>query len=397
MLRAIRARWWLVPLVAVVGLVVGLIVSETDDDREARAIVAFAPLSQNSAVVAVGIDSPAQPAPEQLRSDSILEGLNAGDPADLRERLSVDALGDGRQVELRAQADSGAKAVDLVNSWAKFIAADRNAVVRSKLDAAEQRASDGLEAAPPNSVRSVSFRDLLNRLRNLQDTVGGDTRVVAEAAGSVKANDTPVGAIAALGALAGLLLAVLWGAVDGRLRSPATLRAAFGLPVLATVGSRADDRQAGVALRTKLDAVTGDTENRDFPYRLLVVDANRGGDAQGLARVIADEYEAGEIDIVNTASGGHAALAAVPTADGIVVSARLDETSHADAEALHQWWDGLEANVLGVVAVRGGFASRRMTTRGVRRRDPAELTVLRDADKEAAEAEEPRSSGLWTG
>ena len=241
LLEGVRPRLWLLVLGPLLGRAVVAASSLLSGERDYRAQVEleFASGPLPPALESLGVRRPPAPDPRELLSDQVLSAFQtnirkeaAPDP---RGQLSVTRSGP-TGATLVATGDLGPATRELANDWAQAIVRVRLTQQDTRVRGVRQALDRQIAAAavdPAGPARRDRLVDSRDRLDTAQRALPPDARVARGA--SVSAREGPggnyfLGALAGLGAA--LLLAVIWSALDRRLRTPQTLAAAFGLPLL---------------------------------------------------------------------------------------------------------------------------------------------------------------------
>lgn len=239
-LAAVRARWWLVPLVPL--LVMAVVAAHSllaNSAYEAEVGLAFEPPAGGAALRSLGLEGLPPPSPAQILSDSVLRTYRARSPAgaaDPRSQLRVRPTGE-RQATLIAETDSSRGASALADEWRRALVAtldDRqNALMDQARAALERRlAASGPDEQPPPPARAALQQELA-RLDAARRALRPNTEITRRTRVTAQSADRSAYLWAGGGGLlAGLALAVLAGMLDRRIRSAERLAAAFGLPLL---------------------------------------------------------------------------------------------------------------------------------------------------------------------
>jgi hypothetical protein len=318
-LRLVVACALLLPLISVAVAVLA------PSDYEATSRLAINPATSSPTLVNLGITGIAPPTGGELKSDTILRAIQEqliprrqtgrrggrrgrrrappGPPpvslSELRDRLVIEeavggAPGEGaRTVTLVAKGTTQREAVGLANTWAGAVVNARNQALARALQKARRRLR-ALERQT-RAAGSATQADRLERQITRIDTAGAsiepDIQVVESAQGTSGPTRflNPVAALL-LGILLGVGLALVLALLDRKLRTAATIRAAFGLPVLghlldgANAGSEpgARIRSANNLLSRLAIANAGKA-----PSNLLIASGDPGTDAGRAARALA--------------------------------------------------------------------------------------------------------------
>ena len=250
-LRAIRQRWPIVLLVALVVAGTALVLSLLEEERyEARATL----LLRDEQRDLFGEDAQAGDAERQFNTDVDLIRLSSVAETVAR-RLELDVTSDqllqdvttetnasSDVVELVASADDPRDAALIANVYAQAYVDYRRSTARESLADAAELAAARLEALAPDERDSREGELLATRQRELEIAAAletGGVRVVRRATvPSSPASPRPllsaaVGGI--LGLLLGALLAVALAFADRRLRDEQSVEETFGLPVIAEI------------------------------------------------------------------------------------------------------------------------------------------------------------------
>lgn len=327
-LAALRARWWLVVLTAIVAAGGWLAWDGLkSDEHTARVLMAFPRTVDANALVAIGVTAPPPPSGAELRSDVVLRRLQRrGRPSlnYLRDHLQVVQHGDELSAELRARAPSRGVAMSLASRWATAFVLVRNADIGGQLTIARDALRRDLASArKAGNARAVAdARDRLVRLLLARRTIQPDAEVVAAAepitTGRSKA--VTVALFVAFGLLLGAALALFAAWWDRRLRTPAALAAALGAPLVGILprDSVGAFRRAVDGLRLNLELLAGG----EPPASVLVASADAQTSAEQVQESLAAALSRAGSGVVLAAwtSNGRDATAASPPQEGFVLS-----------------------------------------------------------------------------
>jgi capsular polysaccharide biosynthesis protein len=218
---------------------------------------------------------------------------------ELRSRLVVsEDVGGGetagtRSVALIARGTTAREASGLANVWASAIVANRNAHLANALQKAKSRLKT--LAARTRAAGSPSQADRIDRqvtrIETAAASIDPDTQVIQAATLTSRPARflNPLLALV-LGLPLGIALALLLALVDRRLRTAATIRAAFGMPLLghlidATGGGDSDPTQrirSATNLMSRLTIMNGGKT----PSTLLLAPGDPETDSSRAARAL---------------------------------------------------------------------------------------------------------------
>ena len=327
-LVALRDRWWLVVLTAIVAAGGWLAWDgHKGDEHTARVLMAFPRTLDGSAFVAIGVVAPPPPTGAELRSDIVLRRLQRRRSPSLdylRDHLQVVQHGDELSAELHARAPSQTAALSLASRWATNFILARNAVIGAQLTTARDSLRRDLSTArKARDARGVAdARDRLRRLALASRTVQPDAQVVAAAAPISTGRSKAVTAalFVASGVLLGAALALLAAWWDRRLRTPAALAAAVSAPLVGVLPR--DDvtafRRAADELLLNLELLAGG----DPPSSVLLAGADDQTSAEQVQEILAAALSRAGSSVVLAAwtSNGGDTDGTVPLQESFVLS-----------------------------------------------------------------------------
>lgn len=267
-IAGVLARWWIVAIVAIAGGLIGFVKSAPDSHHRVGMIATVTPLSGNSAVVQLGVTTPPGPSTSQFFGDQIVDDLASRihvSPATARDRLDASQLPQPTgtvQIQLDATGASTAEATSTLRAWFAAIQAHRRQRIQTYLDTAERGLLRGRARAIAvgDHARANQSTVLLARLEALRGSYGADVRAlrwenVDASVPSTRRSSTAKGLLAGL--VAGVLIALAVALLDGRLRTPAALEYAFGIPTLADLRRRRKGRDEVLSLDDRLNMLAG--------------------------------------------------------------------------------------------------------------------------------------------
>lgn len=269
---AARRRWKLVLAIVLAFLVAAVArhVGETTT-YEATASVAFGTQSLSDAALNVNLSSTD---PEREAATNVLVAqseevaaraaaqLGTGEPpADLLDRISVEAAENANVLYITAADDDPDSAVRVANAFAEqYIAFERQTQIDG-IETATANLREQLDALPADSPRRAALEQSLQRLTELEAVASGDARLIGAAA---SASPTGLGlapllvVAAMLGlAVAGLAVFVL-ESLDRRVRSIEEFEREYRLPALTAVPQSSFDHRG-----------SGERDEELEPYRIL--------------------------------------------------------------------------------------------------------------------------------
>jgi Mrp family chromosome partitioning ATPase len=262
-LRAIRRRWRLVVLLALITTGVALALSATADEQyEATAEILLREQEPiNSILDPGGSSAPADP---ERALNTQVELVETGAIAHaarrllgversagtLLEQLEVEVSSTSNFLILTATAEEPRLAADIANAFAETYVAFRLESARQRYRDAGRLAESQLQALSEEELASPEGRALQARLRDLEITAAlqtGEAQLVRRAS----VPEEPASPRPLLNGALGLFLGLLLGAgaaigrelFDRRLKEEESIEAFFGLPVIATIPRAA--RRAG--------------------------------------------------------------------------------------------------------------------------------------------------------
>ena len=245
LLEGVRARLWLVVLGPVVGLAVvaGASLVSSGAGYRAQAELQFDPSPPPAALTSLGFRGAPAPGAREVLSDTVFDAYRTqilkAEAADPRAELSVASPGpDGATIVAEGEVAEDTR--KLANDWARAVVAARATQQSGRIQAVRQaldRQIAAAEADPLGAERRAQLVDSRSRLEVAQRALGPDARVGRVAGTAVRdGSDDPYLLGALIGLVAGLALALAAALLDRRLRTPQTLAAAFGLPLLGRLG-----------------------------------------------------------------------------------------------------------------------------------------------------------------
>lgn len=254
MLAALRRRWWVAALVAILAF--GAAFALTDRDTRYSA---DAGLARNLAPP-VGVVARAEvrlgPAPtiEAAIGDEVLERLSRRlgserSPAAWRRRLSAETPLVAGVVLLTAVEADEERAIDTVNAWAGEVVALRRREVGREVRAAIRRLQRRERNARAGGLERLARRLRATRrsLERRGPALPADVNV-AQATGASRIG-TPVWLLALGAVLSGLVGAAALTLAERRLLTADLASAALGLPVLAVRDRGSSDADVAATLR----------------------------------------------------------------------------------------------------------------------------------------------------
>ena len=294
--RALRHRWWLVALCAIVaGALAAYWCHQNPRDFEAQSTVLVDPVPDDDQTF-TGIpvlhqagspDRAVRTAAGLLDTDRAarLSAARLGPDwtaARVREQTSVTQRDGSNLVEVAGRDEDAPQAARLASTYATTALAVRRVTLRIQLNAAIAGLEERLRSLPAGDRRGEpgsELRDRIDRLTVARE-VGDPTLTLVETANvPTDRVGTPAWVIVAIAALAGLLagiaLALLLAGTDARVRDEEELRDAYPLPVLARIPR--SGRKGALDVR---------------PYRSLV--AELSGSTQTTRAVLLTAASAGE-------------------------------------------------------------------------------------------------------
>jgi non-specific protein-tyrosine kinase len=263
-LRALRRRWWLIPIITALVTAAALLLSLTSTkqyDATAKLL-----LNQNEAIntlIDPNASSGTQDPERQLNTDVELIKLDAVAARvrqRLRLRMSTDQLlkevstevgSTSNVVGLTVRDTSPRRAARIANAFAREYVAFQQQSARASLQQAATLAQTQLNSLSPTDRDSPQGRQLQQRLRELQIAAAlqtGGVEIVRRATVPTGPSRPRPALSAALGLLLGLLLGVAAALIlefaDRRLKDERAVEDLYGLPMLASI-PRAPRRAAG--------------------------------------------------------------------------------------------------------------------------------------------------------
>lgn len=346
----VRARGFLVVLVAVVGIVGGLIYGHSKTtDSSSIARLQLQPLSENSTVISVGVSAPVGPIAADFKSERVLAELSRVtgiDEDELDSELRIaGVLGDPHQMELELPSDGlGIPVQALFRAWMVAIQRERHSYIDHVLNSTKRAFEEELHQAQRTRSRSEIFKSLA-RLTGLQGSLKSDVSVLRRPQEVTTASRSPVYYAVAgglVGLVAGIALALGVGLLDRRLRTPAALAAQFGLPVIADLR----DRKGAEPLAHRLRAVE---QSGGQASPLVIVEAGSLGSAAVAAEALKDALDA---EVVATgAIAGDDGQAAIRGAGSWVLAVSPGKTRADQAAGVATELGSLSSRPLGLVLV----------------------------------------------
>lgn len=336
-LAAMRDRLWIIVLAAIVGCAVGLATGGEDDTSEAYATLLAKPLGSNSGFTGLGVSTPVGPLAADFVTDEIISDVARATGEDFhylltRLMISQDPVSSpvtGPPIGLVVQVGPGgrAEAEELLAAWLDAIRRARSAFVREQtkaaLDAVRTEAEKAADAGARQVAREARFRALVLDATRQRDFVVIRGPRYQTLSGQSPLRDGAKGLAA--GIAIGLLLALSAALLDGRIRTPAGIAAAFGAPLVGDL--RPDgDPPAGFA-REWAQARAAGGGGGGGPGVLLAV-----GDAD--ARAAVDRLGDGAPLVAADGLQGPGTLARLAEAPVYLVLARPGGVTRAEASAL---------------------------------------------------------------
>ncbi len=231
--------------------------------------------------------------------DVVAEAVGDGgedglDSAEVADAVVVREGAGPELVEVTAAADEPARAALIANSYAEAFVDLRREADRENVRAASREAEAELEqlsVAERDGPQGVELRERIGALTALELLQTGDAEVVDVASTPTSSSSGSPLRNAALGGFTGLILglaaALILERLDPRLRSRAQIRAAFGVPLLASIpegprpqGEPGEPALAG--LRTLAAALRSAGADRQ-PRTVLILPSSAGAGASTVA------------------------------------------------------------------------------------------------------------------
>ena len=253
MLSILRRRAWLVVLVTVVaaGATYALSKQQTKQYTAAASLV----FDQNrvSEQIAGVTSSPVDPTTQQQTNTQLLtlgptaaetaralgHGFTAGQVA---AAISVNPQAQSNVIQVAATATSPTLAAQIANTYAYRFVRDQTASTQQSFASSQSLVDKQLSALTPGQRQSAQGLDLQTRAQSLAllGQIEAGNVAVAQAAVPPGVPSSPrisrnTLIAAALGLVAGLLLALLLERLDRRIREPSDLERIYGLPLLGAV------------------------------------------------------------------------------------------------------------------------------------------------------------------
>lgn len=258
LLRILRNRKrWIVPALVLVPALVAILTLRQPDEYTAKAGLLFRDaatelLSQNTGyrdpavVKATNEGLIALPVVSQ-RTAAALDGDRRAvrehggrlTEKDVADAIDVTSPSESDLVEIRSVAGAPYLAARMANVYGEQYIAFRQHSDRRQLQAAIDRAREGLDALPPaqrDGPAGASFRDRLNQLETTQSLLTGNAELVQRANIPTKRSSPKVKRNLVLGILfggvLGLVMAGLRERLDSTVRTDEELEQIYGVPVL---------------------------------------------------------------------------------------------------------------------------------------------------------------------
>lgn len=346
----VRARGFLVALVALVGIVGGLVygLSKTTDSSSI-ARLQLQPLSENGTVISIGVSAPVGPIAADFKSERVLGDLSRAtgiDEDELDSELHIIGVpGDPHQMELELPSDGlGIPAQVLFRDWMVAIQSERHSYIDHVLNGTKRSFTEELHQPQRIRSRSELFKNL-TRLAGLQGSLKSDVSVLHAPKEVSTASRSPVYYALAgglIGLLAGTALALGAGLLDRRLRTPAALAAQFGLPVIADLR----DGKGAEPLSRRMHA---SEQSGAGTSPLVIVEAGSLGSALAAAAALEDALD---VEVVATgAIASDDAQVAIRGAGSWVLAVSPGKTRADQAAGVATELGGLSSRPLGLVLV----------------------------------------------
>jgi len=317
----IRARARIVVTFGLLAALATIVVNASMSER-ATLTMAFESNAPNSTLVSLGVVALPNPSVATLVSDGVLGRILVDQlpgrfetVEQVRELVSVEGEPAKGAAVLTTQSDSPEDAVRLAAAWANAISLNRRDVIQAQLQAVADSLSAEVRTARRRGRRGREAGRLalarLGRVQAAQQTIGSDAVVTRAASPSVRAGHLNELVFLLGGCLAGVLVALARDLWEGRLRTAAAVRVAFGAPVLGSVGSSnyagAGALPAAAVVEARLAAVGGGRA-------LVVITGTHGADepAEVGRQLAVDMREAGrqtELLLWSQAGGTEAIVA----------------------------------------------------------------------------------------
>jgi polysaccharide biosynthesis transport protein len=274
-MRVVRERWWIVVLVAIIGLAAGALYGATATKTyNATATVLIQPSSPISDAV-VGSSSAAEDPTRIAATDLLLMtspavanaaqhalGLNIS-PSDLRAEVTASEEPNADLFDITASDSDPERAAKIANAFAVQFVSFRQANAQQSAAAAETGLSQRLAALPPTDIADrAALQAALQRVSELGAVQTGDASVVSSATVPSSPSSPKPKLDAALGLIFGLALGLglvfLVDLTDRRIKDGEGFEAAYGLSTLVHVPTRS------------VSASGSDPDSAAFePYRIL--------------------------------------------------------------------------------------------------------------------------------
>jgi polysaccharide biosynthesis transport protein len=275
-MRVVRERWWIIVLVAIVGLIAGVLYgASATKSYQATATVLIQPSSPISEA-AVAAASTAAEDPTRIAATDLLlmtspAVANAAQqalkikmsPSDLRAEVTASEEPNADLFDITASDSDPARAAKIANAFATEFVAFRLANVQQSAAAAVAGLTQKLAATPATDIADrTALQAALQRVNELGAVQTGDASVVSAATVPSSPTSPKPKLDAALGLVFGLALGLglifLIDLTDRRIKDGDGFEAAYGLSTLVHVPTRS------------LSASGSDPDSAAFePYRIL--------------------------------------------------------------------------------------------------------------------------------
>jgi succinoglycan biosynthesis transport protein ExoP len=270
-LSALRARWWIVLLCALIPVVTALVHHQIEEERyQADALVLFRSTNLDASVLNGSSyfgrsNDPLRAAAtnfELVQSPDVAARVAAalGSPWTTKlvtDRMRFAAVGSSDVVKISATDTDAALSAQLANTWASEFVAFRRETDRAQVSEAITLIERDLASSTPETegARVDELRRSLSQLRVVQALQTGGAEFIQEAEVPTSPSGTPLVLVLLGGGLIGLVVggitAVLAEKGDRRLRGADEAGAILDLPLLASIPKlRGKDTRAPSALMT---------------------------------------------------------------------------------------------------------------------------------------------------
>jgi len=270
--RVLRERWYVVALIAGVCLVGALAISlSSPKEYQATSRLLFQQDSFGAALFGNNVfqssTDPARTAGtnvDEVNSPAVAgqvkRNLNLSQsPQDLLDSTTVSSEANADIVDISVQSTSPSQAAAIANAWGNAFVAQRQQQDRGRIGQAIADMQAKINALPAtDSSRRSEYQQQIAKLESLQAVQFGNVQVLDTASvptAAVSPKPTRDGAVGLLlGLVIGAGIAVLLDALDRRIKSVDALEAAYDLPVIGLVPSRAFKPRTDVERRRSIEA-----------------------------------------------------------------------------------------------------------------------------------------------